>query len=71
MQELESVRSADKARVMDLAQAAVAQRSPKGQKVTGVSLGPDVDGILRIRDRAGTIHTVFSGDINLAGKISG
>lgn len=45
--------------------------TPKGQKVTGVSLGPDVDGILRIRDRAGTIHTVLSGDINLAGKISG
>lgn len=45
--------------------------TPKGQKVTGVSLGPDADGILRIKDRAGTIHTVLSGDINLAGKISG
>lgn len=43
--------------------------TPKGQKVTGVSLGPDADGILRIKDRAGTIHTVLSGDINLVGKI--
>ena len=40
----------------------------KGQEVTGVSLGPDADGILRIRDRAGTIHTVLSGDIKLVGK---
>jgi len=43
--------------------------TPKGQKVTGVSLGPDADGILRIKDRAGTIHIVLSGDINLVGKI--
>jgi BirA family biotin operon repressor/biotin-[acetyl-CoA-carboxylase] ligase len=44
--------------------------TPGGQKVTGVSLGPDAEGILRIRDKAGTIHTVLSGDINLVGKIS-
>lgn len=37
----------------------------RGQAVTGVSLGPDADGILRIRDGAGDIHTVISGDINL------
>ena len=43
--------------------------TPKGQKVTGVSLGPDADGILRIRDRAGTMHIVLSGDIDLVGKI--
>ena len=41
----------------------------QGQMVTGVALGPDGDGMLRIRDRAGRIHTVISGDINLAGKI--
>lgn len=41
----------------------------QGQMVTGVALGPDGDGMLRIRDRAGRIHTVISGDINLVGKI--
>jgi BirA family biotin operon repressor/biotin-[acetyl-CoA-carboxylase] ligase len=45
--------------------------TPKGQKVTGVSLGPDADGMLRIRDRAGEIHEVISGDVKLVGKISG
>ena len=44
--------------------------TPKGEAVTGVSLGPDADGLLRIRDKAGDIHTVISGDINLVGKIS-
>jgi len=44
--------------------------TPKGEPVTGVSLGPDADGLLRIRDRAGDIHTVISGDVNLVGKIS-
>lgn len=43
--------------------------TPKGEAVTGVSLGPDPDGILRIRDQAGNIHDVLSGDVNLAGKI--
>ena len=43
--------------------------TPTGKKVTGVSLGPDEDGVLRIRDQAGTIHTVLSGDVNLVGKI--
>ena len=45
--------------------------TPKGEKVTGESLGPDAGGMLRIRDRAGVIHTVISGDVNLAGKIPG
>ena len=44
--------------------------TPKNKKVTGVSLGPDEDGVLRIRDQAGTIHTVLSGDVNLAGEYS-
>lgn len=43
--------------------------TPKGKVVTGVSLGPDADGILRIRDQAGSIHTVISGDVTLVGKI--
>lgn len=43
--------------------------TPQGQEVTGVSLGPDADGALRIRDEAGAIHTVLSGDITLAKKI--
>lgn len=43
--------------------------TPKGKVVTGVSLGPDADGILRIRDKAGSIHTVISGDVTLVGKI--
>ncbi len=42
--------------------------TPQGKKVTGVSLGPDADGLLRIRDGAGNIHTVISGDVNLVGK---
>jgi BirA family biotin operon repressor/biotin-[acetyl-CoA-carboxylase] ligase len=41
----------------------------QGQIVTGVSLGPDDNGMLRIRDRQGQIHTVISGDVNLVGKI--
>jgi BirA family biotin operon repressor/biotin-[acetyl-CoA-carboxylase] ligase len=43
--------------------------TPQSKLVTGVSLGPDADGVLRIRDEAGTIHTVLSGDVNLVGKI--
>ena len=43
--------------------------TPQGAVITGVSLGPDAEGVLRIRDKAGTIHAVLSGDINLAGKI--
>jgi BirA family biotin operon repressor/biotin-[acetyl-CoA-carboxylase] ligase len=45
--------------------------TPQGKKVTGFSLGPDAEGFLRIRDSAGNVHEVISGDINLVGKISG
>jgi BirA family biotin operon repressor/biotin-[acetyl-CoA-carboxylase] ligase len=44
--------------------------TPKGTEVAGVSLGPDADGVLRIRDKAGAIHAVLSGDVKLVGKIS-
>ena len=44
--------------------------TPKGEAVTGVSLGPDADGLLRIQDKAGDIHTVISGDVNLVTKNS-
>jgi BirA family biotin operon repressor/biotin-[acetyl-CoA-carboxylase] ligase len=37
-----------------------------GQVVRGHSLGPDHDGLLRIRDDAGRVHEVISGDISLA-----
>lgn len=37
-----------------------------GQVVRGLSLGPDEEGLLRIRDAAGQIHEVLSGDISLA-----
>ena len=35
--------------------------TPQSKLVTGVSLGPDADGVLLIRDEAGTIHTVLTG----------
>ncbi|MEN8136449.1 MAG: biotin--[acetyl-CoA-carboxylase] ligase [Thermodesulfobacteriota bacterium] len=37
-----------------------------GELVRGVSLGPDDNGQLLIKDRLGRIHEVLSGDINLA-----
>jgi BirA family biotin operon repressor/biotin-[acetyl-CoA-carboxylase] ligase len=42
----------------------------QGHEVTGVSLGPDDEGLLRIKDQAGDIHTVISGDLTLATKFS-
>ena len=42
--------------------------TPQGSKVTGVSLGPDADGMLRVRDDKGVVHTVISGDVKLVGK---
>ncbi len=42
--------------------------TPEGRRVTGISLGPDADGFLRIRDDAGVVHEVISGDIKLEGK---
>lgn len=38
-----------------------------GAAVRGLSLGPDEDGQLRIRDAAGMVHEVLSGDISLVG----
>lgn len=37
-----------------------------GKIVTGISLGPDDQGQLRVRDREGTVHAVLSGDVRLA-----
>lgn len=45
--------------------------TPQGTVVTGVSLGPDPDGMLRIMDHAGKVHQVISGDINLINKTRG
>lgn len=42
--------------------------TPQGNKVTGVSLGPDEHGMLRVRDDQGVVHTVISGDVKLVGK---
>jgi len=36
-----------------------------GRVVTGLSLGPDHDGLLQIRDRKGQVHEVLSGDLSL------
>lgn len=40
--------------------------STAGQPITGISLGPDDNGLLHIQDQAGTVHEILSGDINLA-----
>lgn len=37
-----------------------------GRTVKGVSLGPDSEGQLHIRDHAGNVHEILSGDIRLA-----
>ena len=39
--------------------------SQNGTVVRGVALGPDSDGLLRIRDGKGQIHEVLSGDLTL------
>jgi BirA family biotin operon repressor/biotin-[acetyl-CoA-carboxylase] ligase len=39
--------------------------TPKGDKVTGLSLGPDDDGLLHIQDATGTIHPVLSGNLEI------
>ncbi len=38
----------------------------QGRIVTGISLGPDEEGFLHIRDALGQVHSVISGDITLA-----
>ena len=40
--------------------------TPAGAVVRGTALGPDDDGVLRIRDRRGRVHPVLSGDLSLA-----
>ncbi len=40
--------------------------SVTGEKVEGISLGPDDDGLLHVRDDNGIEHEVLSGDIQLA-----
>lgn len=42
--------------------------TPQQTVVTGVSLGPDDEGRLHIRDDGGAIHEVLSGDLALAGE---
>lgn len=39
-----------------------------GNIIAGVSLGPDAEGQLHIKDVYGEIHTVLTGDIRLAGR---
>jgi biotin-(acetyl-CoA carboxylase) ligase len=39
-----------------------------GKVVEGISLGPDVEGRLHIRDSNGEVHEILSGDVQLAGK---
>jgi BirA family biotin operon repressor/biotin-[acetyl-CoA-carboxylase] ligase len=39
--------------------------TPAGKKVTGISLGPDENGVLHIRDSTGKVHEVLSGDLSL------
>jgi BirA family biotin operon repressor/biotin-[acetyl-CoA-carboxylase] ligase len=39
--------------------------NPQGQKITGLSLGPDEDGLLYIKDTNGTVHPVLSGDLEI------
>jgi len=41
--------------------------SRNGVVVRGISLGPDEDGLLRIKDSAGLVHEVISGDLSLRG----
>ena len=38
----------------------------QGQIITGISLGPDEEGFLHLRDAQGRVHCVISGDISLA-----
>ena len=42
----------------------------QGRIVTGISLGPDEEGFLHIRDSEGQVHSVISGDISLAQKVN-
>ena len=37
----------------------------RGEAISGISLGPDEEGILHIQDDQGAIHTIISGDVSL------
>ena len=39
--------------------------STQGRIITGVSLGPDEEGFLHIRDGQGQVHAILSGDVSL------
>jgi len=39
--------------------------TPEGGTVTGISLGPDQEGLLRVKDDEGNVHAVLSGDLDL------
>ncbi|MDA8165713.1 MAG: biotin--[acetyl-CoA-carboxylase] ligase [Desulfobacteraceae bacterium] len=41
--------------------------TPRGAIVTGTALGPDEEGVLHLRDEAGVVQEVLSGDLRLAG----
>ncbi len=38
--------------------------------ITGTALGVDIDGNLRLRDAAGTIHTVRAGDVEIVRRVT-
>ena len=44
----------------------VSWMNTQGRIITGISLGPDEEGLLHIRDGQGQSHTIISGDISLA-----
>ncbi len=41
--------------------------TPEHKIVSGVSLGIDAEGLLRVQDRNGDVHEVLSGDLSIAG----
>jgi biotin-(acetyl-CoA carboxylase) ligase len=41
--------------------------TPARKMVTGVSLGIDAAGLLQVQDQNGVVHSVLSGDLNMAG----
>lgn len=43
--------------------------STTGDVIKGISLGPDLEGILHVRDASSRIHEVLSGDVRLARTI--
>ena len=43
-------------------------QTPAGKVVNGLSLGPNQDGLLMIRDQEGKVHQVLSGDITIRVK---